>query len=392
MAAPVAAPFDYQTEMSVLIIGIHGVGNPSPLVLEAELQATLKHENVDVPVREINWNQIVEYPVVGDNVSGTALLDLVTRMARASLWDWESSSTSHMWLRRITSTIRAFSYFGAELAVALFFMTLVWIIPVSFVLDFLEAQDPHAHARIIAFMLLHLLPRIVVFCLIVFLASGLTLVLLERNLAPGWITLRKALLVLVRPLLLGTYAVMLIHWRSIRDLLLSILMLLAFVASAVTIIYTVRWHHISLILSGAVLLLAVPYLLNYCSRDIGGAVLKVLLDIFHYISDPAYRVRIQEFVDHCVEELCHRFEPTEVVLVGHSLGSVIIVDSLLHSHKWLDKRITLITVGSPLRRFFFRFFPGLYIPATAGKCADDIARRLREFRWINAYRRLDYIG
>jgi hypothetical protein len=72
---------------------------------------------------------------------------------------------------------------------------------------------------------------------------------------------------------------------------------------------------------------------------------------------------------------------------------VIALHSLLSSEEWGENaRITLITLGSPIRRFFMRFFPGLFFPASITTAAAAVATRVRNFRWINCYRPLDQVG
>jgi hypothetical protein len=118
--------------------------------------------------------------------------------------------------------------------------------------------------------------------------------------------------------------------------------------------------------------------------------LKVLADIFRYVGDPEYRARIQAGLERCLQEL--GLEGKELYLVGHSLGSVIAVDAL-----WCAagpfascSSITLVTLGSPLRRFFWRFFrPAIPRP---GDLAAHFDRQYGRFRWVNVYRPFDPIG
>ena len=82
-----------------------------------------------------------------------------------------------------------------------------------------------------------------------------------------------------------------------------------------------------------------------------------------------------------------------LILVAHSLGSVIALDGLLNFETFSRfDRITLVTCGSPLKRFFFSFFPERYFPSKATIAAMQVAAAHSEFRWINLYRPLDYVG
>jgi len=118
---------------------------------------------------------------------------------------------------------------------------------------------------------------------------------------------------------------------------------------------------------------------------------KLMADIVRYLGLPSYRkglhVRLRTFIT----EL-HLSKTTRVLLVGHSLGSVIAADCLTDPDCPLDpdSDVCLITLGSPLRRFFASFFGQVYPPPA------DIARSIRmrfpRFAWINIFRPLDYVG
>ena len=123
-------------------------------------------------------------------------------------------------------------------------------------------------------------------------------------------------------------------------------------------------------------------------------ILKILLDIFRYVGGDSYRKNIQLHLDSIIRVLSiDSGAGKSVVILSHSLGTVIALNSLLSSEEWAqDARITLITLGSPIRRFFMRFFPGLFFPATIAAAADAVAERVADFRWINCYRPFDQVG
>ena len=69
------------------------------------------------------------------------------------------------------------------------------------------------------------------------------------------------------------------------------------------------------------------------------------------------------------------------------------MDSLVNSHIWTGAdSVTLVTLGSPLKRFFFRFFPRLYFPRKANECAAIASAKLMRFRWVNCFRPKDQVG
>ena len=54
--------------------------------------------------------------------------------------------------------------------------------------------------------------------------------------------------------------------------------------------------------------------------------------------------------------------------------------------------VTLLTYGSPIRRFFTSFFPEHLFPSSVDACARLAAERIGRFRWLNGYRPYDEIG
>lgn len=85
-----------------------------------------------------------------------------------------------------------------------------------------------------------------------------------------------------------------------------------------------------------------------------------------------------------VEALVAREDVGRIVILAHSQGSVITADVLpdiLSSHPGLEKRLRLITIGSPLHTLYCKLF-GMYqkvaIPA--------------DCNWLNLHRSGDYIG
>jgi hypothetical protein len=122
--------------------------------------------------------------------------------------------------------------------------------------------------------------------------------------------------------------------------------------------------------------------------------LKALLDLFRYIGEPDYRTRIQHGLDKTIElarEQTGNHE--EFVLAGQGLGAIIALDSVMHSRCWRrTDRVLLVTMGSPLRRFFLRFYPRTLFPESMDDVVDVAAGRVDELRWINIYRPWDYVG
>jgi len=117
---------------------------------------------------------------------------------------------------------------------------------------------------------------------------------------------------------------------------------------------------------------------------------KVLLDIGLYVGSST-RQKIQSEFGCFIG--CRARDATNVWIVAHSLGSVIALDSLLNRPEWTKQHdVVLITCGSPIRRLFVRFFPGLFFPCDLSAASGMVAQRVKQFRWINIYRTFDYIG
>jgi hypothetical protein len=165
------------------------------------------------------------------------------------------------------------------------------------------------------------------------------------------------------------------------------------------------------------------------------SVLDAILDVDNYLrtfpEDNTPRARIVERYVSLLRYL-HCYHTSDgkpydrIIIVAHSLGSMISADLLrfLHRGSMLgltrfafadhpDQRIPmhLFTMGSPLRQLMNRFFPHLYlwirpmpdgagespaIPVEGGpipeKATPDLAKELAIKQWINYYRSGDYIG
>ena len=137
--------------------------------------------------------------------------------------------------------------------------------------------------------------------------------------------------------------------------------------------------------------IAAYFLLRWILRNTFAPTWKVLADILRYVGDQDYQSRIQAGLKHRLAHL-GSYDDTDVCLAGHSLGSVIAVHALADPNSPLRaaRSVTLVTLGSPLRRFFFRFFPS-ELPSPR-EIAQSLSRQYRDFHWINVYRPMDPIG
>ena len=122
-----------------------------------------------------------------------------------------------------------------------------------------------------------------------------------------------------------------------------------------------------------------------------GPVFTVLAEILHYIGSPRWRDAIQSQLSELIEQ-SGPLASARIFLVGHSLGSVICAHHLLcfSARYSAAHSVCLITMGSPLHRFFHRFFP--YFTPHLAHAAATLHACLPGFRWLNVYRPFDPIG
>lgn len=120
--------------------------------------------------------------------------------------------------------------------------------------------------------------------------------------------------------------------------------------------------------------------------------LKLTFDVLLYITDPDYREAVIGSIVAKIEQARELDKRTALVLIGHSLGSVIAAD-LIVSRQLQGKfrSVTLVTAGSPIRRMFQRLLPGHLLPATPADIITSGSAQF-DFRWINYFRRLDAVG
>jgi hypothetical protein len=122
-----------------------------------------------------------------------------------------------------------------------------------------------------------------------------------------------------------------------------------------------------------------------------GPFVKVMADVFRYLSEFKYRERLDQQLRKKLSGLELDREST-LVVVGHSLGSVVAAHFFLYNSDVLSAMgpVRFVTLGSPLVRFFHRFFPD-FCPHPAA-ALDVIRQEKPDFRWFNVYRPWDPVG
>jgi hypothetical protein len=146
-----------------------------------------------------------------------------------------------------------------------------------------------------------------------------------------------------------------------------------------------QWHGLNIrSLSLVAALLAAIYLVGVRISRVISTPVKLARDIFNYIGDVQQRASIQEGLSRAMKNLP---SGADVIVVGHSLGSVIALDSLCNSTVWAGfAKVSFVTCGSPILRCFQTFFPGLYFPREASDCVRRIQSQSRVIRWVNVFR------
>ena len=135
-------------------------------------------------------------------------------------------------------------------------------------------------------------------------------------------------------------------------------------------------------------------IVNYFKSDCGHRRINpvaAMTSVFRY--DPVqmaeFRSRLNNRLGVLTDDLVKACGPFDrIVLVGHSLGSMIAIDNLMqrNSKDGLGEAdIDLITLGSPYTHVFNHYFPHMFAPAGSGLLPSVS-------HWTNIFRENDYVG
>jgi hypothetical protein len=128
---------------------------------------------------------------------------------------------------------------------------------------------------------------------------------------------------------------------------------------------------------------------------------NLLRDVVHYLGTGrgggplSDRERTRTALSRAIGQLRELATVNRVVIVCHSLGTVVVVDLLRHlkqtSASGRAVPIDLVTAGSPMRRLIVRLLPHR-LPNLRTLRSELASGALPVGRWFNAYRSLDFVG
>jgi hypothetical protein len=163
---------------------------------------------------------------------------------------------------------------------------------------------------------------------------------------PLFVELRRALILVIRPFLItGTYF-FLLPWRGFVSSELWKLIFGVAPAGIVSLGLFERWldPRVTWSLAGGVSLIVYGLTIGIGMAGLAIAFitlraiapsLKVILDIFRYIGSTTYREKIQLHLNSVIRGLSvDGGAPRLLLILSHSLGTVIALDSLLSSEEW----------------------------------------------------------
>ena len=397
------------------IIVIHGVGSPSPGEISNPVRQLLSDAGLLGPLEELNWNQLSEQPLNARGnlrVGPLATLSKVLSVASYIQSEETAPPPSPFSYHQVSfwRTLHKMSFMIADLTLTFSFLVTLTV-PIAWWLSQLGAsillkertqvgQAVAAAGFGTASAALH--AALFLAAVFLFVSIGFTLVTADSS--EAFVALRRLLTLFLRPALFAITVPLLLPWRSLtRKIFVSTPKVLV----AVTFVIIVYPVFISFIVNSAraeLLMHALGPTIFKIVEALAFAVLgatfvyalgpglKVLLDIFRYAADEDYRKSIHDLVRETVKRT-NKDHRGVFYILGHSLGSIIAIDVLLNCDVFASTdQITLITMGSPVKRFFFRFFPNLLFPSGGTRCAQALSSRFQSFRWINCYRPFDQIG
>jgi len=148
--------------------------------------------------------------------------------------------------------------------------------------------------------------------------------------------------------------------------------------------------------------MAIAALISWLMFKSAVIISNLLRDVIHYLApDASGQLQIhQQWIRTELASVIHSLAGQgckHIILVTHSLGTVIITDLLKTLDSESDLKTSnvfslyLVTAGSPLRRLIHRLVPGRPTPEEIRQQIDR-HKSFTLIHWFNVYRILDYVG
>lgn len=385
------------------IIFVHGVGYFSKGRLPKDSTILIK----DLPYSKVDdfcWSELVEHPLDYEGVK----LAYLTRLGKAlhnSAWLGFEVKSEYSLPKKITLFVSNITTSIIYFLLLIYPIILFFYIGGKITTPYYENVDPTweyaiqkkpFYLSVTEFLfgphyLMHFYEDLLLYCLYLGLGS-IFLSIFFSQLTFGFLNglksaIRRIVIMLIWPIVFFLVA---LSTYNLGTLILVTIFFVGGVFSQFSLVYADIHQDYSfastLLLVPALFLVAV-LLLKLISKKFG-VQLKLLGDIFFYLGEVKYREALQEkFKKFMASYLGHTDQ--EIVFITHSLGTVIASDFLLQNPT-IKNPIYFITMGSPLKRLFYNFFPS-FILSPAEK-AVLISTDYSKFKWINIYRPLDVIG
>jgi hypothetical protein len=384
-------------------ITIHGVGNHFEGDIEKLVSKSLKNTNLnnELEVSEFNWNKFIEHSRYTGIKDSFWFIQKTAHNIKVSseLLLANSHYTYDKWLGEIqlltVKAVRTIVSLTVSLLIASLFIPLFLI-----ALSLYAAIEDYYPVSAIGWIYSIIYPIIyVVFCgLVLILLIGALRYTLRTSNKVFLYSVRICLLLILQPFLIALSGVFGRRFTVPIFIIFFLLSLLAIIIEAGYFPVIANNYNFPNTLNISIyfgLLLSSILAISYSSLSRKWFVgpVKVLLDIFRYLAESTYRSKILIALGDEINNELSNSNSKDFVILAHSLGTVIALDMLINGGcEWSDKNVTLITMGSPLKRFFIRFFPGILFPSDINEIASLSAQKLSSFKWINIYRPFDYIG
>jgi hypothetical protein len=360
------------------VIAVHGVGNHEAGAVAFALLVGLQSAGLlasegpsTVRVSEFNWHSFAIHPSPAGKYDGKAFADLNT---------WFDSAIRLRLAASCSNPKREYDLLSDYLMDAFEIVSFCGWPLLPFLLTSRIASGRTFEAALVA----GTLTTFLLTCLVAVLLSRRKVLTLVRGLT----------LILLRPPLTALCAVLFGFGYYLRDrvtedfpvrVLVPWYVLLAILMSVIAMEHVLdpKYRLVCVIFLAAELFV-------WFGTLVLPSVVKILLDIFHYIGDARYREGLQAQLTRRISDIP---ADTHLVLATHSLGSVIAWHLLsANPLTFQGRRITLLTAGSPILRLFTRFFPGFFFPVDHKAAVSSLLSTATEFRWVNCYRPWDPIG